>query len=118
MIMSRGLVQLLWLGLRGLVLLEHQVREPLAEQGERLSGLDPTRRTWETSRPRVGRLLKAVENMTQTRVETGGQPMVHVTPLSGVQVRMLSLLELSPGLYLRSGPQLLNPLKYQQTVSD
>jgi transposase len=105
----KGLVRLLSLGLRALVLLEHQVREQLAERGERLAGLDLARRRWETGRPTAERLLKAFENITQTRIEAAGQRIVHVTPLSEVQLRILSLLGLSSGLYLQAGPQSAQP---------
>lgn len=97
----RGLVRLLSLGLRVLILLEHQVRDRLAEQDEVLSGLDPVHRRAKTARPTAERLLKAFEYITLTTILTGGEKVQHVTPLTEVQQRVLTILDLSPELYLQ-----------------
>lgn len=97
----RGLVRLLSLGLRVLVLVERQVRDRLAEQDEVLTGLDPVQRSAKTARPTAERLLKAFEYITLTTILTGGEKLQHVTPLTAVQQRILTLLGLSPELYLQ-----------------
>jgi transposase len=97
----RGLVRLLSLGLRVLILLEHQVRERLAEQDEVLTGLDPVHRRRKMARPTAERLLKAFEYITLTTILSGGEKVQHVTPLTEVQQYVLTLLDLSPKLYLQ-----------------
>jgi transposase len=96
---AKGLIRLLSLALRVLTLVEHVVREQLQTAGEALTGLYPGNPTRETDRPTTERLLRAFRNITLTIIHLPGQTVRHVTPLSSLQKRILSLLGLSEALY-------------------
>jgi len=51
--------------------------------------------------PTTERLLKAFDDVTLTIVRLPGQIIRHVTPLSALQTRILELLGLSPGVYVK-----------------
>lgn len=96
---AKGMVRLLSLALRVLTLVEHVVRRQLQAVGETLSGLyagNPKRRT---GRPTTERLLKAFRGITLTIVQLPDQTIRHITPLSGLQRRILALLGLSAATY-------------------
>jgi transposase len=96
-----GLVRLLTLALRVLTLLEGVVRQRLGEQKEDLAGLfagNPKRRT---AQPTAERLLEAFREVTLTVVSAPGFAQRHVTPLSPLQQQILTLLGISPAVYLR-----------------
>jgi transposase len=96
-----GLVRLLTLALRVLTLLEGVVRQRLSEQKEELASLfvgNPKRRT---AQPTAERLLEAFREVTLTVVSAPGFAQRHVTPLSSLQQRILTLLGFSPAVYLR-----------------
>src|SRR5947209_4569442 len=96
---ATGLVRLLSIGLRLLTLLEFQVRQHLADQQEPLAGLyagNPKRRT---QRPTAEALLGAFQGIHLSIVMLGQQLHRHLTPLSALQQRILSLLDFSSGLY-------------------
>lgn len=97
----KGLIRLLSLALRVLVLLEGVVRHRLAQQESGLVGLDPVHRKRATRRPTAERLLKAFAYITLTVIIEGPGRRVHVPELSTVQRRILSLLNLTPELYLK-----------------
>jgi transposase len=96
---ATGLVRLLSIGLRILTLLEFQVRQHLADQQEPLAGLyagNPKRRT---QRPTAEALLGAFHGLHLSIVTLGPQFHRHLTPLSALQQRILSLLDFSSDLY-------------------
>jgi len=96
-----GLVRLLTIALRVITLLEGVVRQRLGEQHQELAGLfagNPKRRT---SQPTTERLLDAFREVTLTIVRTQGYALRHVTPLSPLQQQLLTLLGLSPVVYLQ-----------------
>ena len=96
-----GLVRLLSIALRVLTLLEGVVRQKLQEQKEELAGLyagNPKRRT---AQPTAEQLLKAFDEVTLTTVRTSGFVQRHITQLSSLQQRILSLLDFMPSLYLQ-----------------
>jgi transposase len=94
-----GLVHLLSLGLRILTLIEFVVRRQLHVAGESLVGLHPENPQQATTRPTTEKLLKTFDNLTLTILEVRGQQYGHVSPLSLLQEKILSLLGLSPKIY-------------------
>jgi transposase len=96
---AKGMVRLLSLALRVLTLVEHVVRQQLQAAGEALAGLYPGNPTRETDQPTTERLLRAFRGITLTIIRLPGQTFRHVTPLSSLQKRILSLLGLSEALY-------------------
>lgn len=91
----KGLVRLLSLGLRVLTLLEFGVRQRLAQEKESLRGLYVSSPTKAIARPTAERLLEAFEGLTLTIIHLNNQWLSHLTPLSGLQQRILALANLS-----------------------
>ncbi len=106
---ARGLVRLLSLGLRVLTLVEHVVRGGLKAAGQSLSELYAGNPKRETARPTTERLLKAFNGITLTVVRLPEQTIRHVTALSALQRRILTLLGL-PGSTYEQLAELLNPI--------
>lgn len=96
---ARGMVRLLSLALRVLTLAEHVVRERLQAAGETLKGLYAGNPRRQTARPTTERLLKAFRGITLTVVHLPQQTIRHITPLSGLQRRILALLGLPSSIY-------------------
>ncbi len=96
---ATGLVRLLSIALRVLTLLEFQVRRALAASEERLTGLYAGNPKRATARPTAERLLEAFKPITLTIIREPDQVRRHLTPLSEVQLRILTLLDLAPGIY-------------------
>jgi len=94
-----GLVRLLSLALRLLTLVEFVVRRELLAQDEKLAGLYEGNPNRQTNRPTAERLLRAFDNISLTFVNLPGQKIVHVTPLTPLQSRILSLLGLPLSIY-------------------
>ncbi|MDF1514013.1 MAG: transposase [Anaerolineae bacterium] len=95
-----GLVRLLALGLRVLTALEFTVRQGLAQEEATLAGVFKGNPTRATARPTAERCLEAFDNITLSIVTIGDQVHRHLTPLSELQIRILSLLHLSRNPYL------------------
>jgi len=98
---ATGLVRLLSIGLRALTLMEFTVREKLAQDKSALAGLYPGNPKRVTTRPTTERLLKAFDNITLTIIDQEQQKISYVTPLSPLQLRILSLLGFSSDIYSR-----------------
>ena len=96
-----GLIRLLSIGLRVLTLLEFVVQCRLAESQEKLAGLYAGNPKRTTATPRAETLLEAFKPIHLTAVTIGEQFYLHVTPLSDLQMRILSLLGFSPDTYTR-----------------
>ncbi len=96
---ATGLVRLLSIGLRILTLLEFQVRQRLVDTQERLAGLYAGNPKRTTQRPTAEALLGAFQGIHLSLVTLGQQLHRHLTPLSALQKRILSLLDFSPDLY-------------------
>lgn len=96
---ARGMVRLLSLALRVLTLVEYVVREGLQATGETLSGLYAGNPKRQTARPTTERLLRAFRGITLTVVHLQDQTIRHVTPLSQLQQRILTLLGLPASIY-------------------
>jgi transposase len=95
----KGLVRLLSLGLSVLTLTEFVVRRSLATAADGLAGLYPGTPKQITSRPTTERLLAAFKEITLSAVILPDQTIVHITPLSPVQNRILELLDFSTSIY-------------------
>jgi hypothetical protein len=99
-----GLLRLLSIGLRVFGLLEYQVRAQLSEQKAQLAGLYDGNPKRSTARPTSEGLLKAFKGINLTSISgISGTSAVqhHITVLSGLQERILALLELPLNLYSR-----------------
>ncbi len=95
----KGLVRLLSLALRILTLTEFVVRRSLQAETEGLAGLYPGNPKQQTQRPTTERLLAAFKEITLSLVQLSGQTIIHITPLTPLQSRILTLLDLSPAIY-------------------
>jgi len=95
----KGLVRLLSLALRILTLTEFVARRALETEQEGLAGLYPGNPKQQTQRPTTERLLAAFKEITLSLVQLPGQTIVHITPLTPLQSRILKLLDLSPSIY-------------------
>lgn len=94
-----GLTNLLSIAVRLLTLLEFVVRRQLQQNQELLVGLIENNPKKGIDNPTTERLLKTFDDITLTIVRLPGQLIRHVTPLSALQIRILELLGLSPGVY-------------------
>ena len=95
----KGLVRLLSLALSGLTLTEFVVRRSLAAENGALAGLYPGNPKQETQRPTTERLLAAFKEITLSVVQLPGQTIIHITPLTPIQSRILKLLDFSTSIY-------------------
>jgi transposase len=93
----KGLVRLLSFGLSILTLTEFVARRALAN--EELAGLYPGNPTQTTNRPTTERLLAAFKEITLSFVFLPDQTIVHITPLSPLQIRILELLDFPTSIY-------------------
>jgi transposase len=95
----KGLVRLLSLALRLLTLTEFVARRSLAAENETLAGLYPGNPKQQTRLPTTERLLVAFKDITLSLVQLPGQTIVHLTPLTPLQSRILNLLDLPTSIY-------------------
>ena len=98
-----GLVRLLSLALRILTLTEFVARRSLAAENESLAGLYPGNPKQQTDQPTTERLLAAFKEITLSVIQLPGQRIVHITPLTPLQSRILELLDLPPSRYTELG---------------
>lgn len=96
---ATGLIHLLSIGLRILTLIEHQVRTGLAERQEKLAGLYAGNPKRTTQRPTAEALLKAFKGIYLSTITIGDQLHYHVTPLSALHEKILSLLDYPVDIY-------------------
>jgi transposase len=96
-----GLLRLLLIALRVLCLIEFRVRRHLHSEGTHLAGLYPGNPKRTTARPTTERMLRTFEGLTLTTIHRASEEIIHLTPLSALQLRILHLLALSPDIYLR-----------------
>lgn len=95
----KGLVRLLSLALRILTVTEFVVRRALTAENEGLAGLYPGNPKQQTDHPTTERVLAACKEITLSLVQLPGQTIVHITPLTPLQRRILELLDLPPSIY-------------------
>lgn len=99
---TTGLIRLLTVGVRVLSVLEQAIRQRLQEQpNPALSGLYAGQPNRTTSRPTAERVLEAFRDLTLTIVALPGQVIRHLTPLSALQQRLLTLAGLDAAWYTR-----------------
>ncbi len=106
---ATGLIRLLSIGLRLLTLLEYQVRQRLAAEKEKLAGLYAGNPKRATARPTAEAMLKAFKGIDLSVVTMGQQTLYHVTPLSTLHQRILSLLGFPTAIYTRLIDQFSKP---------
>jgi len=106
---ATGLIRLLSVGLRVLTLVECVVRQCLAAARTTLAGLYAGNPKRATARPTTERLLNRVEGLTLTIIREGRRRRHHLTPLSRVQRRILTLLNFPVDIYTRRCPDLHKP---------
>jgi len=106
---ATGLTRLLSIGLRVLTLLEHVARCHLAEKNEKLSGLYAGNPTRATNRPTTEAMLQAFKDIFLNFITVGGQTYRHVSPLSSLQQRILTLLDLPNSIYTNLATDSENP---------
>jgi transposase len=94
-----GLIRLLSVALRLLTLTEFVARRTLEMVSDGLPGLYPGNPRQQTRRPTTERLLAAFKDITLSFVRLPGQTIVHITPLSPLQGRILVLLGLPTTIY-------------------
>lgn len=87
------------LALRILTLTEFVARRALEADNESLAGLYPGNPKQQTLQPTSERLLAVFKKITLSLVQLSGHTIVHVTPLTTLQIRILSLLGLSQAIY-------------------
>lgn len=95
----KGLVRLLSLALCVLTLTEFVVRRSLEAENEGLAGLYPGNPKQQTQRPTTERLLAVFKDITLSLIKVPRQTIVHITPLTPLQSRILTLLDLLPSIY-------------------
>lgn len=105
---ATSLIRLMSLCLRLLVLLEFSVRQELAQRDEKLMGLYAGNPKRSTSRPTAEALLEAFDNITLSVIHLGEQVHRHVTPLTAVQIKILTLLGFSSSIYDHLAAQAVN----------
>ncbi len=94
-----GLTHLLTLGVRVLTLIEYVVRRSLAKSSERLVGLHAENPKKATDTPTAERILKAFSEINLTIMNTGQDIIRHMSPLSRLQIDILSRLDLDSSIY-------------------
>jgi len=105
----RGLTHLLSLGLSVLTLTEFVLRRELQAQQEILTGLYPGQRTKRTDRPTTERMLRAFRGLYLTILHQPQGPLLHVTALSELQLKILRFLNLPATTYSRLADHFLKP---------
>jgi len=94
-----GMIHLLSLAIRLLTLIEFVVRQGLQRASAALVGLHQENPKKATATPTTERLLKAFDHITLTVLHFPGHVVRHVTPLTSLQVDILTLLGLPPDIY-------------------
>jgi transposase len=94
-----GLIHLLSIAIRLLTLIEFVVRRGLEQTQTALVGLHAENPNKATGRPTTERLLRTFAHITLTVLHLPDQVIRHITPLTPLQVDILTLLDLSPEIY-------------------
>ncbi len=94
-----GMVHLLSIAIRLLTLIEFVVRRGLDRAKSALVGLHQENPKKATATPTTERLLQAFDHITVTVLHFPGHVVRHVTPLTSLQVDILTLLGLPPDIY-------------------
>jgi transposase len=95
----QGLVLLLSLAVRVLTLLEGTVRQKLGQANKTLTGVYPGQPGRQARRPSAELLLRAFKGVSLAVVELAGEQVIHVTPLTPLQKRLVDFWNLPADLY-------------------
>jgi transposase len=106
---TTGLIRLLTIGLRVVTGLETAIRTHLAQAQEQVTGLYAGQPQRATARPTAERVLEAFRHITLTVVQLPGQVIRHLTPLSALQQRLVTLAGLDVAVYTRLTEHSFNP---------
>lgn len=106
---ATGLIRLLSIGLRVLSLHEGAVRQHLAENQSKLAGLYVGNPKRATAFPTAEALLQAFKDVFLNVAHVTDQTSRYISPLSDLQVRILSLLGLPPNFYFALAVESSNP---------
>jgi transposase len=98
---ATGLIRLLSIGLRMLTLIEYQVRQRLASEEGRVTGLYAGNPKRATTNPTTEAMLKAFKGIDLSAVTMGLQTLYHVTPLTALHQQILHLLDFPMEIYTR-----------------
>lgn len=96
-----GITNLLSIAVRMLTLIESVVRRKLQQNQEKLPRLIENNPSKGIDNPTTERLLKAFDQINPAIVHLPDRILRHITPLNGLQCRILQLLGLSPAIYTR-----------------
>ena len=96
---AQGLFHLLTLAARALALGDYTVKEALAQTQEALTGIYPGNPKRGTTTSTTERMLPVFEHIDLMILKVGGQAQYHLTALTPVQERILTLMGLSLTLY-------------------
>ena len=107
---ATGLIHLLSIGLRILTLIEYQARKRLADLDEKLSGIYAGNPKRATSHPTTEAMLQAFKGIYLSVVSIGDHILYHVTPLSDVQTKILSLLDFPTDIYTQLANNFSKPV--------
>jgi len=88
-----GLLCLLSIALRVLVLIQFVVRRNLQKKGATLTGIYPGQPGRQTAKPTTEMMLSAFRGVTLSHIRIDGKLHACLTPLNGVQKRLLTLME-------------------------
>jgi transposase len=94
-----GLIRLLTIAVRLMVLSDYTARRALAEENGELAGIYAGNPKRSTKYPTTERMLRTFKHITLTIVHMNGQIIRHITPLTDVQQRIISLFGLNASLY-------------------
>ena len=95
------MIRLLSIGLRVLTLLECVVRRRLAATQSALAGRYAGNPKRAITYPTAKRVLESFEGLTLTVIQEGRCRRYHLTPLSSLQQRILTLLDLPVDIHTR-----------------
>src|ERR1700758_5448600 len=87
-----GLLCLLSIALRVLVLMQFVVRRNLQPSGATLTGIYPGQPGRQTAQPTTEMMLSAFRGVTLSRIRIDGKLYECLTPLNGVQKRLLAVI--------------------------
>ena len=95
----KGLIRLLSIALRVLCLVEFNVRKALQEEGTKLDGIYKGNPKRATAKPTTEMMLCAFRGLYLNVIEANNVNVCCVTTLSGVQERILTLLDFPLSIY-------------------
>jgi transposase len=98
---TTGLIRLLMIGVRVLAGLATAIRTQMSRVHERVTGLYAGQPQRATARPTAEQVLAAFRNMTLTVMHLPGQVIRHLTPLSVLQQRLITLAGLDAAVSTR-----------------